>query len=71
MKSDRIIICTFEKGLPSSFMDIQVHILVHLVNDIELVGVYSNRWMFFLIKIHEGTKCRAISTMNHLRDGGT
>jgi hypothetical protein len=41
------IVCMFEKELPSSFMDLQVHLLIHLVDKVELVGVVSSRWMFF------------------------
>ena len=33
----------FEKELPTSFMDLQVHILIHLVYEVELVGVFSCR----------------------------
>jgi hypothetical protein len=40
------IVCVFEKDLPTSFMDLQVHLLKYLVDDIELVGVISMRWMF-------------------------
>jgi hypothetical protein len=40
------IVCVFEKELPTSFMDLQVHLLIHLVDDIELEGVVSTRWMF-------------------------
>ena len=42
------IICMFEKELSMSFMDLQVHLLIHLVDEVELVGVVSCRWMFFL-----------------------
>ena len=38
----------FEKELSTSFMDIHVHILIHLVNEVELVEVVSCQWMFFL-----------------------
>ena len=38
----------FEKELPTSFMDLQVHLLIHLVDEVELVWVFSYRWMFFL-----------------------
>ena len=38
----------FEKELPMSFMDLQVHLLIHLVDEVELVRVVSCRWMFFL-----------------------
>ena len=42
------IFCMFEKELPMSFMDLQVHLLIHLVDEVELVGVVSCHWMFFL-----------------------
>ena len=42
------IVCMFEKELPTSFMDLQVHILIHLIDEVELVGDVSCRWMFFL-----------------------
>ena len=38
----------FEKELPMSFMDLQVHLLIHIVDEVELVGVVTYRWMFFL-----------------------
>jgi len=28
-------------------MDLQVHLLIHLVDDIEMAGVVSTRWMLF------------------------
>ena len=31
-----------------SFMDSQVHILIHLVDEVKLFGVVSCHWMFFL-----------------------
>jgi hypothetical protein len=39
--------CMFEKELPSSFMDLQVNILIHLVDEVELVRVVSCHWIFF------------------------
>ncbi|MCO5577210.1 hypothetical protein L7F22_031035 [Adiantum nelumboides] len=36
-----------EKELPTSFFDIQVHLLIHLVDEIELAGVVSAQWMFW------------------------
>ena len=42
------IVCMFEKELPTSFMDLQIHLLIHLVDEVELFGVVSFRWMFFL-----------------------
>jgi hypothetical protein len=38
----------FEKELTTSFMDLQVHILIHLPDEVELPRVLSCRWMFFL-----------------------
>jgi hypothetical protein len=37
----------FEKELLPSFMDLQVHIIIHLVDEVELVGVVPYCWMFF------------------------
>ena len=43
------IVCMFEnQEFPTSFMDLQFHLLIHLPNEVELVGVLSCRWMFFL-----------------------
>ena len=42
------IVCMFEKELLTSFMDLQVHLLIHLVDEVELVGIFSCHWMFFL-----------------------
>ena len=35
------IVCMFEKEFPMSFMDLQVHLLILLVYEVELVGVVS------------------------------
>jgi hypothetical protein len=42
------IACMFEKELPMSVMDLQVHLLIHLHDAIELDGVIPCCWMFFL-----------------------
>lgn len=42
------IVCMFEKELPASFIDLQVHLLIHLVDEAKLVDVVSYHWMFFL-----------------------
>ena len=51
------IVCMFEKELTTSFMDLQVHILIHLVDEVELVGVVSFCWMFFLERYMKKLKC--------------
>lgn len=40
------IICKFEKEIRAAFMDIQVHLLIHLIDDIEIAGVISTRSIF-------------------------
>jgi hypothetical protein len=42
------IVCMFEKEFPTSFMNLQVHFLIHLPDEVEIVGVLSCRWMLFL-----------------------
>ena len=42
------IVCMFEKELPTSFMDLQVDLLIHPVNEVELVEFIDYHWMFFL-----------------------
>jgi hypothetical protein len=40
------IVCVFEKDLPTSFMNLQVHLITHLVDGIELaVSVRSHSWI--------------------------
>ena len=42
------IVCMFEKELPMCFIDLQGHLLIRLVDEVELVGVVSSHLMFFL-----------------------
>ena len=42
------IVCMYEKELSTSFMDLQVYLLMNLVDEVQLVGVASCCWMFFL-----------------------
>ena len=44
------IICKFEKEMATTFMDIQVHLLIHLVDDIEIASVISTISIFFVEK---------------------
>ena len=50
------IVCMFEKELPMSFMDLQFYLLIHLVDEVELFGVVSCRWMFFLERYMKNLK---------------
>ena len=42
------IVYKLEKELPLAFMDIQVHLLIHLVDDIDMADVMSTRNIFFM-----------------------
>jgi hypothetical protein len=42
------IVSMFEKELPTIFMDLQVHLIIHLPNEFELSRVLSCHWVFFL-----------------------
>ena len=42
------IFCMFGKELPTSFMHLSVPLLIHLLFEVELVGVVSFHWMLFL-----------------------
>ena len=46
----------FDKGFPSNFMDLQIHLIIHLIGEVELVGVVSCRWMFFLERYMKNIK---------------
>ena len=51
------IVCLIEDLFPTSILDIQVHLLIHLVDEVELVGTVHTRWMFYLeifIKVLKG-----------------
>jgi len=42
------LMCNMERNLSPSFFDIQVHLIWHLVGEVELCGPVSTRWMYFL-----------------------
>ncbi|MCO5572395.1 hypothetical protein L7F22_026149 [Adiantum nelumboides] len=41
-------VCLLEEHFPTSILNIQVHLLVHLVDEVEIAGTMHARWMFFL-----------------------
>ena len=41
-------ICLLEKHFSTSILTIQVHLMVHIMEEIALAGVVHSRWMFFL-----------------------
>ncbi|CAM6103867.1 unnamed protein product [Calypogeia fissa] len=42
------VVCKLEKALPPSFFDCQVHLLVHLVDEVAICGLVHCRWMYWL-----------------------
>ncbi|RYA56895.1 hypothetical protein DD596_25380 [Enterobacter cloacae complex sp. 4DZ3-28B] len=42
------LVCMFEKHFPTTMLTIQVHLLVHIVDEVEIAGTVHSRWMFFL-----------------------
>ncbi|MCO5594101.1 hypothetical protein L7F22_048122 [Adiantum nelumboides] len=41
-------VCLLEEHFPTRILNIQVHLLVHLVDEVEIAGTVHARWMFFL-----------------------
>ena len=42
------VVCLMEETLPHSILIMQLHLIVHLVDEIALCGIVHARWMFFL-----------------------
>lgn len=40
--------CLIEEAFPRSILTTQLHLVVHLVDEIAICGVVHSRWMFFL-----------------------
>ena len=50
-----------EKFFPSSALAIQMHLLVHIVDEVQVAGTVHSRWMFFLerfMKTLKGFVCQ-------------
>ena len=42
------VVCKLELAFPPSFFDCQVHLLVHLVDEVAIAGPVHCRWMYCL-----------------------
>ncbi len=42
------VVCKLQKAFPSSFFDCQVHLPIHLVDEITIVGLMHCQWMYWL-----------------------
>ncbi len=40
--------CLLEKVFPPAFFDIQIHLLIHLVEEVEIAGTVHARWMYWV-----------------------
>ena len=49
-------VCLLEEHFPTSVLNIQVHLLVHLVEEVEIAGTVHSRWMFFLERFMKNLK---------------
>ncbi len=62
------VVCKLEKAFPASFFDCQVHLQVHLVDEIAIAGPVHCRWMYWLeryMAVLKGYVC------NHARMEGS
>ncbi len=62
------VVCKLEKAFPPSFFYFQVHLLVHLLDEITIVGHVHYRWMYWLeryMAVVKGYVC------NHARVEGS
>ena len=42
------IVCMIEKAFPTSILSTQIHILVHVVDEVAIAGIVHTQWMFYL-----------------------
>jgi hypothetical protein len=42
------VVCKLERAFPPSLFDCQVHLLVHLVDEVAIAGHVHCRWMYWL-----------------------
>ena len=48
MDKAAITLCMLEKVFPPSFFDIMSHLIVHLVEEVEICGPVHTRWMYLI-----------------------
>ncbi len=41
-----ITMCMLEMTMPPSFFDIMVHLIIHLVDELDMCGLVHTRWMY-------------------------
>ncbi len=46
-RESAIVLILLKTHMPTSFFDFQVHLLIHLVQEVKLVGLLENRYMHY------------------------
>ena len=65
-------VCMIENTFPTSILTIQVHTLVHLVDEVAMAGVVNTRWMFYLerfMKVLKGFVCQKAKPEGSMAEG--
>ncbi len=55
-----IIVCLLEKEFPPTFFDIMIHLLLHVVEELDVCGLVYNHWMYpmeRMMKVFKGYVC--------------
>ena len=66
------LMCLLEKVFPPAFFDIQVHLVSHLVEEVEIAGTVHARWMFWVeryMKVLKGYVCQAAKPEGCMQSG--
>ena len=66
------VVCLMEETFPCSNLTMQLHLIVHLVDEIALCGTIHARWMFFLecfIKTLKGFMRKSVGSEGIMDEG--
>jgi hypothetical protein len=48
-----ITMCMLEMTMPPSFFDIMVHLILHLVDELDMCGPVHTRWMYYVERLNK------------------
>jgi hypothetical protein len=51
-----ITMCMLEMTMPPSFFDIMVHLILHLVDELDMCGPVHTRWMYYVERLNKVLK---------------
>jgi hypothetical protein len=51
-----ITMCMLEMTMPPSFFDIMVHLILHLVDELDMCGPVHTRWMYCVERLNKVSK---------------